>query len=217
MKSTGRLAIWNDCAQGQEELYERWYHSEHLSDRVTIKGFRAGRRHESLIGSPKFFTYYETESPSVLYSREYIAQLDAPSKLTRQVMAGTFINVIRTVCFCAHQLGDARGGILVVARSASSNLELPLSKIGSVLFGELGVVRTEMWTRAVNQTPTTNTAREEEQLRGLDSVIESALVIHTTRETEADIVFQRLSDSGIESLDIGVYKLLNELHHQDLQ
>jgi hypothetical protein len=28
----GTLAIWNDCAPGREEIYERWYQDEQLRD-----------------------------------------------------------------------------------------------------------------------------------------------------------------------------------------
>ncbi len=30
----GVLALWNDCAPGQESAYEHWYQTEHLFERV---------------------------------------------------------------------------------------------------------------------------------------------------------------------------------------
>ena len=64
----GVLALWNDCAPGQESAYEHWYQTEHLFERVGIAGFRSGRRFESLSGSPAYLTVYEVDAPSVLLS-----------------------------------------------------------------------------------------------------------------------------------------------------
>ena len=68
----GILALWNDCSTGQRELYETWYQTEHLHDRVSIAGFRLGRRHESVGSEPRFFTYYETDSDDILFSPTYL-------------------------------------------------------------------------------------------------------------------------------------------------
>ena len=80
---TGVLALWNDCKTSKESLYEKWYQGEHLHDRVSIPGFKLGRRHQSNDATPKYFTYYETESAEVLFSEAYLYQLDNPSPLTR--------------------------------------------------------------------------------------------------------------------------------------
>ena len=37
----GVLALWNDCAPGQESAYEHWYQTEHLFERVGIAGSRS--------------------------------------------------------------------------------------------------------------------------------------------------------------------------------
>ena len=71
----GILAIWNDCARGEEALYEHWYRSEHLAERVGIEGFVAGWRYGAVQGSPSYLTHYETTSPSVLRSAAYRARL----------------------------------------------------------------------------------------------------------------------------------------------
>ena len=49
---TGILALWNDCKTNKESLYEHWYQSEHLQDRVSIPGFKLGRRHQSSDATP---------------------------------------------------------------------------------------------------------------------------------------------------------------------
>ncbi|GIR54406.1 MAG: hypothetical protein CM15mP62_18770 [Rhodospirillaceae bacterium] len=48
MYGSGVLAIWNDCAVGSEETYEKWYQTEHLPERLSIPGFKNGRRYQAL-------------------------------------------------------------------------------------------------------------------------------------------------------------------------
>ena len=130
---TGILALWNDCKTNKESLYEKWYQSEHLQDRVSIPGFKLGRRHESNEATPKYFTYYETASPKVLFSEAYLYQLDNPSTLTREVMQGTFINVSRTICSRIHYVGETRGSHVITARSGRPSNEDDLKAIADHL------------------------------------------------------------------------------------
>ena len=48
MSTTGILALWNDCAKGKEALYERWYQTEHLAERLAIPGILRGRRYQAI-------------------------------------------------------------------------------------------------------------------------------------------------------------------------
>jgi hypothetical protein len=66
---TGILAIWNDIDDSVAADYEHWYQRQHLYERVSIPGFRYGRRYTVVEGAPKFFTYYETDTPEVSISR----------------------------------------------------------------------------------------------------------------------------------------------------
>ena len=212
---TGVLALWNDCAVGHEELYDKWYHDEHFFDRVSIKGFRLGRRHESLGTNPRFFTYYETESTDVLFSSAYQAQLDQPSMLTKEVMAGVFINATRTVCACVQRSGRERGGFVVTMSTREHGKEEGL-KTTALLLSELsGVVRTEVWVRVMDSTHSHTRPRKEEQIRGQDQTVESCLVLHLTREDDARRVSDLLASETNAGFDIDGYRLLSELHHED--
>ncbi|MEE2803309.1 MAG: hypothetical protein VYB37_02520 [Pseudomonadota bacterium] len=211
----GILALWNDCAPGHEELYDKWYHGEHFLDRVSVKGFRMGRRHESLGGHPRFFTYYETESAAVLFSAAYQAQLDQPSPLTQEVMAGVFINVTRTVCACVQRSGRERGGFVVTMSTRAHGKEEGL-KTTALLFGDVpGVVRTEVWVRVIDSGQAYTGPRQEEQIRGQDKTIASCLVLHLTREDSARSVVDQLMTETDADWDIDVYRLLSELRHED--
>ena len=105
----GILAIWNDCYVGDEDAYESWYQSEHLIERLRVPGFLRGRRFQRITGDSKYFTYYETESPEVLSTSDYLRLLYNPSSLTEQIMCGTFLNMSRTVCRVMRRFGQIMG------------------------------------------------------------------------------------------------------------
>lgn len=113
------LAIWNDREDSIADVYERWYLSEHLPERLAVPGFLAARRYEARKGSPRFFTFYDVQSPAVLSSANYLARLASPSPLTREVMAN-FRNMMRTACMSIHRSpGAAVGGCVVAAYGKS--------------------------------------------------------------------------------------------------
>ena len=82
----GILALWNDCAEAGETEYERWYMTQHLPERIGVPGFRFGRRYLRLEGDRKYFTFYETDTPDVLWSPEYMQRLGNPTDWTQRVM-----------------------------------------------------------------------------------------------------------------------------------
>ena len=70
--SPGILAIWNDIDDAVARDYEAWYQRQHLYERVSVPGFRYGRRYVAVDARPKFFTYYETDTPEALTGGEYV-------------------------------------------------------------------------------------------------------------------------------------------------
>jgi hypothetical protein len=82
----GILAIFNDAAPGREAEFEQWFQHEHLQERLGVPGFLLGRRHEAVLGEPRYFNFYLTRSVEVLSSLEYRARLDNPTRMTRIVM-----------------------------------------------------------------------------------------------------------------------------------
>ena len=212
----GILALWNDCSAGQRELYESWYQTEHLHDRVSIMGFRLGRRHESVGSGPQFFTYYETDSDDVLFSPTYLEQLDNPSPLTREVMKSVFTNVSRTVCVCARRVGNCRGSLVITARSAFGKPLEELCAMVDSVGQRSGVLRAELWVRSQSLSDQEgDTPRREEQIRGGDANIESCLVAHTTTIQSAEEIANCLEQSARPDYLIGIYRFLCELHHED--
>ena len=213
---TGILALWNDCKTNKESLYEKWYQSEHLQDRVSIPGFKLGRRHESNEATPKYFTYYETASPKVLFSEAYLYQLDNPSELTREVMQGTFINVSRTICSRIHYVGETRGSHVITARSGRPSNEDDLKAIADHLNNVSGCLRSEVWVRySLNSSPVENKPRREEQIRGHDSRIEWCVISHALNAPTAEHMAGEFQQFTYPNLQLGIYRFMCELRHND--
>jgi hypothetical protein len=107
--------IWNDVVpDGYENLYE-WHNREHMPERVSIPGFKRGRRFHALKGNPEFFILYEAEDISVLGGPEYFARLNNPTPWTKKSQQN-FRNSQRSVCRVAFSSGAAMGGAALTVR-----------------------------------------------------------------------------------------------------
>jgi hypothetical protein len=105
------LAIWNDIAPGGDAEFDHWHISEHIPERVGVSGFLRGRRYNAVVGSPAYFTLYETESVETLQSPPYLARLNAPTPWTTKCIQ-LFRNNRRTACRNTLSLGVGEGGAL---------------------------------------------------------------------------------------------------------
>ncbi len=207
----GVLALWNDCAPSHEQKYESWYQNEHLNDRLKVPGFRVGRRYGALDGTPQFFTYYETDTIDVLYSNVYLAQINNPSPMTREMMTRTFINMNRTVCERAWCEGSMTAGLVVTVRAQDDADGVDDAGM-QALAKDLDVGRVEKWA-AVKDTSDTST---EESLRGGDEHIANCIVIHVLREEYARKLSRKLRLSLGNKTKIGLYQLLCELRAEEV-
>ncbi|WNI18733.1 hypothetical protein [Actinacidiphila sp. ITFR-21] len=98
----GVLAIWHDIEQGHRAEVLQWYDHEHHTERVRVPGFVRARRHSALSGEPELFIYYETESPEVLGSPDYLGRVDSPTEWTRRTMRH-FRGNVRSACRVTHR------------------------------------------------------------------------------------------------------------------
>jgi hypothetical protein len=111
----GVVAIWNGIRpEGRADFYE-WHNREHMPERVSIPGFRRGRRYIALEGHPEFFTLYETATPQVLSGADYLARLNSPTPWTRRATQH-FTDTARSLCRVAVSLGGGAGGWLMTWR-----------------------------------------------------------------------------------------------------
>ena len=207
--SDGVLALWNDCKVGDEATYEAWYQSEHLFERLRVPGFLRGRRFQRITGCSEYFTYYETESPEVMSTSEYLKLLDNPSFMTEQVMRGTFLNMSRTVCRVLRRFGSIYGAFAVTIKLNNLDTVEAVSAYAESLFKQSSVTRAEIWIADLHYAGIKN---REEALRGGDQRIKACLIVETLREGAA----REISKSVYERFDaatnsVGCYQLLCDI------
>jgi hypothetical protein len=210
----GILSILNNRDEEIAELFESWYLTEHLPERLGIPGFLAARRYEAVHASRRFLTYYDVESAAVLTSAAYLARVAAPSALTRQVMAH-FRYMTRTVCTLAYRAGNACGGYAAVAyveQPAMVDMNLLLSEARHFA-NDASAIGVQAWHAALDPA---HGATTEAKLRpGGDRRIEAALIVDAMREADAVWLEERVAGAlrrsvkgEIPKLESGVYKLL---------
>jgi len=103
------VLVWNDIAhEGREQFYE-WHDKEHMPERLSLPGFRRGRRFAKPRHSPEWLTMYEADDLSVVTSPEYLARLNAPTPGTVSTLR-YFQNTSRAVCRVVHSIGSSTGG-----------------------------------------------------------------------------------------------------------
>jgi hypothetical protein len=216
----GILAVWNDCDRTREAEYEDWYRNEHLPERVGVPGFRFGRRYEAVGGaSPRFFTYYEVDTPDVLISPAYLERSNNPTPWTRKVMGEKiFRNASRTACRQVLQFGRLRGGYILAVRwneaAAFANARMDLEAQAPKLIETHLAVRAEIW-QAV--TEGTGTRSIEQGLRGgEDQSIAGALIVEATRDRDLAEIARLLAPAAGEGAAIGGYRFLCALSKDQL-
>ena len=92
----GLMAFWADIDSDYEPRFLEWHNCEHMPERVSVPGFREGRRYRGLGGSARYLMMYFTESAGVLASDVYTERLDHPTPWTRESL-GHFRNPSRNV------------------------------------------------------------------------------------------------------------------------
>ena len=207
----GILAIWNDCASGVEQEYEDWYMGQHLPERVGVAGFRIGRRYEALRAQPRYFTYYDTDAPEVLWSEAYRERLANPTPETAHIMK-SFRNMSRTVCRRVLQTGQFVAGNAVTARFA--NMPEDTRALADELIKSTGVTGAEVWEAV--PVPGAPVTTESELRGGPDETIGAAMVFHVMREQDALDTSDALSKVFGDRAQVGAYQLLCELRKESL-
>jgi hypothetical protein len=86
-----------------------------MPERVSIPGFRRGRRYVAISGTPEYFNLYEADTPDVLGGRDYLDRLNSPTPWTKRVVP-SFRNVARSICRVAFSTGVGSGGVMLTVR-----------------------------------------------------------------------------------------------------
>ena len=116
----GVIAIWQDLVPEFKQEYREWHNRQHVPERLSIPGFRRGRRFVAIEGGPEFYTLYEADTPDDVSGKAYLDRLNAPTEWTRKIMPA-FRNMARSVCRVAYSDGVGEGGFIVTCRFGFPN------------------------------------------------------------------------------------------------
>ena len=208
----GVLAIWNDCRAGHEAEFDAWFQGEHLFERLAVPGFLFGRRHQAISGNSGYFTFYLVESPDVLASKPYLERLDNPTPMTRKIMSEVFLNMNRTVCRRTLRRGSFRGAFAVTVRFNAPPDPGALQDHLDAIVQDPSVAGGEIWTALDSAGMPVST---EEKLRGGDKKIKGCLMVDTLRQSDAEVLGERLAKQ-FAGTEIGVFSVLCQLGRGDL-
>lgn len=153
----GILAVWSDIAAEAEDDYTAWYEREHMFDRLVVPGFHRARHYLTVSGSPKYFTYYETDDAAVVASTAYLARANHPTLWTRRILP-YFLNTNRTACQVVRRIGRGYGAAALTVRlaaAAGKATEL-LAWLGEsqlpALIERPGIIAAQLWRADLEAT-----------------------------------------------------------------
>lgn len=112
---TGVMATWIEVAPEHRDNFYEWHTREHMPERLSIGGFRRGRRYIAIDADVSFFLFYETADIDVLFGAEYRKLLNNPTEWSQRTVR-TFGKNIRGVCDVESSNGHVDGGFLAAIR-----------------------------------------------------------------------------------------------------
>jgi hypothetical protein len=180
----GAVAIWHDVApEGLAEFYA-WHGEEHMPERVSIPGFRSGRRFAARAADMQFFNLYETESPQVIRGPDYKARLDNPSPRTLSALRH-FRKVARSLCkvlvkHSAAQSGVGHGGLIATLRydideeREAAHLDAFQRSIIPALAGQAGICSVSL---LVADRAASGYVNAEQRARGAANLVSPVVLI----------------------------------------
>lgn len=153
----GILAVWSDITAEAEDDYTAWYEREHMFDRLVVPGFHRARHYLTVAGSPRYFTYYETDNAAVMASAAYLASANHPTPWTRRILPH-FLNTNRTASEVVFRIGRGYGAAALTVRLAAAvgkETEL-LEWLGKcqlpTLIERPGVIAAQIWRADLEAT-----------------------------------------------------------------
>jgi hypothetical protein len=116
------LIIWNGIQDRTRRDFFTWHNREHILERVSIPGFRRGRRYIAIDGEPEFFNLYEVDRFETLIQGRYPERLANPTPWTERVMPG-FLAMNRALSRVVLSKGLGSGGVIATVRFNPGNAE----------------------------------------------------------------------------------------------
>jgi hypothetical protein len=89
----GLLLTMTEAPAAMDAEFNAWYDTEHLPERLAIRGFRSARRWVADLPprEGRYLATYELDSASVLGSAEYLARFESPTPWTRRCLDSTVV------------------------------------------------------------------------------------------------------------------------------
>lgn len=99
MSRRGLLLTITEPPPPMEEEFNAWYDTEHLAERLSIRGFRSARRWiaDCAPGEGRYLATYELDSPAVLSSKEYLSRFENQTPWSRRCLGKTVV-FLRWAC-----------------------------------------------------------------------------------------------------------------------
>jgi hypothetical protein len=157
LKGSAFLAIWHDIAEGEHGEYIEWHTREHMPERLSIPGFRTGKRLRAPAAARYVFgTIYAGDTVEVFRSAAYLERLNHPTAWTAAV-APSFRNFLRVACDRVATAGRGDGGSIATirfdfagpdadaaVRKAAQGLASSMLRLPGVCCVHLGIARGEI-------------------------------------------------------------------------
>lgn len=221
----GILAVWSDVDAAGEDDYTAWYEREHLFERLDVPGFHRGYHYVTVSGSPRYFTYFVTDSAAVMTSQAYLAQANQSSPWTRRVLP-YFRNTNRTACNVVRRIGRGYGAAsLTIRLAASAGREDELIEWLSetqlpALVEQPGLIGAQVWRadRRATLAPVEDRRLrpEPDQVAELVVFVEGSLVDRLQAVADGGLSSDSLVAHGGDRPLIAIHQLLHGAEKEEL-
>ena len=122
------MVNWSNVAAEHRPAYYRWHGEEHMVGRLSIPGYRRGRRFAAVAASRDFLVLYEVDDIAVISGADYLAKANNPSALTRATTQHVRDSA-RALALVRLSLGIGQGGFMLTLRfDARSGSETELER-----------------------------------------------------------------------------------------
>jgi hypothetical protein len=85
LKGKGIFMVFADVDPKQEEEFNAWYDTEHLSDVLAVPGVLSGARYTAYKGGPKYLAVYELSSSEVFTGPDFQKLLQEPTPWSQRM------------------------------------------------------------------------------------------------------------------------------------
>jgi len=180
LRGSAFLAIWHDIAEGAHGEYIEWHTREHMPERLSVPGFRTGKRlHDPAADRYVFGTIYAGDNVEVFRSAAYLERLNNPTPWTSAV-APSFRNFLRVACDRIASAGNGDGGCFATIRfdlagpgadatlrTSAQGLVESILRLPGVCCVHLGMARNEVSSVRTRETELRSAMSE----KGFDVVV----------------------------------------------